>query len=76
MAMLNVASLLKHIDEICLLLYYKKLDILAHNETCHDSSISITESQGYVEFTISKNLKVSNFLNDLYGYLLTKILPR
>ena len=40
MAMLNVASLIKHIDEIRLLLCDKKIDILALNETCLDSSIS------------------------------------
>ena len=40
MAMLNVASLTKHIDEIRLLLYDKKLDVLALNETRLDSSIS------------------------------------
>ena len=40
MAMLNVASLTKYIDEIRLLLYDKKLDVLALNETRLDSSIS------------------------------------
>ena len=39
MAMLNVASLTKYIDEIRLLLYDKKLDVLALNETHLDSSI-------------------------------------
>ena len=40
MAMLNVASLTKYIDEICVLLHDKKLDVLAFNETHLDSSIS------------------------------------
>ena len=41
MAMLNVASLTKHIDEIRLLLYDKKRDVLALiNETRLDSSTS------------------------------------
>ena len=40
MAMLNVASLIEHVDEICLLLYDKKIDILALNETRLDSSFS------------------------------------
>ena len=40
MAMLNVASLTKYIDEIRLLLYDKKLHVLALNETRLDSSIS------------------------------------
>ena len=40
MAMLNVASLIKHLDEIRLLLYDKKLDVRALNETRLDSSIS------------------------------------
>ena len=40
MTMLNVASLTKYIDEIRLLLYDKKLDVLALNETRLDSSIS------------------------------------
>jgi hypothetical protein len=40
MAMLNIASLPKHLDEIRLLLHGKKLDVLALNETRFDSSIS------------------------------------
>ena len=40
MAMLNVASLTKYINEIRLLLYDKKLDVLALSETRFDSSIS------------------------------------
>ena len=40
MAMLNIASLPKHLDEIRLLLHAKKLDVLALNETRLDSSIS------------------------------------
>ena len=40
MAMLNVASLTKYIDEIRLLLCDKKIDVLALNETRLDSSIS------------------------------------
>ena len=39
MAMLNVDSLIKHLDEICLLLYNKKLGVLALNATRLDSSI-------------------------------------
>ena len=37
--MLNIASLSKHFDEISLMLRNKKIDILALNETCFDSSI-------------------------------------
>jgi exonuclease III len=40
MAMLNIASLPKHLYEIRLLLHDKKLDVLALNETRLDSSIS------------------------------------
>ena len=40
MAMLNVASLLKHLDEIRLILFDKKLDVLAINETRLDTTIS------------------------------------
>ena len=40
MAMLNIASLPKHFDEISLMLRDKKIDILALNETRLDSSIS------------------------------------
>ena len=40
MALLNIASLPKHLDEIRLLLHDKKLDVLALNETHLDSSIS------------------------------------
>ena len=40
MAMLNVTSLVKHLDEIRLILLDKKLDILAINETRFDSTIS------------------------------------
>jgi hypothetical protein len=39
MAMLNIASLPKHLDEIRLLLHDKKLDDLAINETRLASSI-------------------------------------
>ena len=38
MAMLNVASLVKHLDEIRLILLDKKLDVLAINETRLDST--------------------------------------
>jgi hypothetical protein len=49
MAMLNIASLLKHRDEITLLLHDKKLDVLALNETRLDSSISddLMNIEGY-----------------------------
>jgi exonuclease III len=49
MAMLNVASLLKHLDEIRLLLHNKYLDVLAVNETRFDSTISdgIVSIEGY-----------------------------
>ena len=49
MAMLNIASLLKHRDEILLLLHDKKLDVLALNETRLDSSISddLMNIEGY-----------------------------
>ena len=40
MAMLNITSLPKHIDEICVLLASKNFDILALNETRLDHSIS------------------------------------
>ena len=40
MAMLNIASLPKHFDEISLMLHDKKIDILALNETHLDPSIS------------------------------------
>ena len=40
MAMLNIASLPKHLNEIRFLLHDKKLDILTLNETRLDSSIS------------------------------------
>ena len=40
MAMLNVASLVKHLDEIRLLLLDKRLDVLAINESRLDSTIS------------------------------------
>ena len=40
MAMLNVASLVKHLDELRLMLLDKKLDVLAINETRLDSTIS------------------------------------
>ena len=40
MAMLNLASLVKHLDEIRLILLDKKLDVLAINETRLDSTIS------------------------------------
>ncbi len=40
MAMLNIASLPKHFEEINLMLHDKKIDILALNETRLDSSIS------------------------------------
>ena len=40
MAMLNVASLVKHLDEIRLILLDKKLDVSAINETRLDSTIS------------------------------------
>ena len=40
MAMLNIASLPKHLGEIHFLLHNKKLDILILNETRLDSSIS------------------------------------
>ena len=39
MAMLNITSLPKHIDEICVLLATKNFDILALNETRLDHSI-------------------------------------
>ena len=49
MAMLNIASLPKHLDEICFLLHDKKLDILILNETRLDSSISdnLVSIKGY-----------------------------
>jgi hypothetical protein len=52
MAMLNIASLPKHLDEIrllMLLLHDKKLDVLALNETRLDSSISddLMSIEGY-----------------------------
>ena len=49
MAMLNIASLPKHLDEIRLLLHDKKLDVLALNETRLDSSISddLMSIEGY-----------------------------
>ena len=49
MAMLNIASLLQHLDEIRLLLYDKKWDTLALNETRLDSSISddLVSIEGY-----------------------------
>ena len=40
MAMLNVASLVKHLDELRLMLLDKKLDVLTINETRLDSTIS------------------------------------
>ena len=40
MAMLNVASLVKHLDEIRLILLDRNLDVLAINETRLDSTIS------------------------------------
>ena len=40
MAMLNVASLVKHLDELPLMFLDKKLDVLAINETRLDSTIS------------------------------------
>ena len=40
MAMFNVASLVKHLDELRLMLLDKKLDVLAINETRLDSTIS------------------------------------
>ena len=39
-AMLNVASLVKHLDELRLMLLDKKLDVLAISETRLDSTIS------------------------------------
>ena len=49
MAMLNVVSLPKHLDEIRLLLHDKYLDVLAVNETRLDSTISdgIVSIEGY-----------------------------
>ena len=49
MAMLNIASLPKHLDEIRFLLHDKKLDILTLNETRLDSSISnnLVSIEGY-----------------------------
>ena len=49
MGMLNIASLLRHLDEIRLLLYDKKWDILALNETRLDSSIpdDLVSIEGY-----------------------------
>ena len=49
MAMLNIASLPKHLDKIHLLLHDKKLDILTLNETRLDSSISdnLVSIEGY-----------------------------
>lgn len=38
--MLNIVSLPKHLDEIRLLMYDKKIDVLALNETRLDSTIS------------------------------------
>jgi hypothetical protein len=48
MAMLNIASLLKHLDEIRLLLF-DKLDVLAINETRLDPTISdgLVNIEGY-----------------------------
>ena len=40
MVMLNVASLVKHLDEIRLILLNKKLDVLAINENRLDSTAS------------------------------------
>ena len=40
MAMLNIVSLPKHLDEIRLLLHDKKMDVLALNETRLDPTIS------------------------------------
>ena len=49
MALPNIASLRRHLDEIRLLLHYKKLDILALNETRLDCSISddLVSIEGY-----------------------------
>lgn len=49
MVMLNIASLPKHFDEICLLLHDKKLDVLALNETRLDPPISddLMSIEGY-----------------------------
>ncbi len=49
MAMLNIASLPKHLDEISLILHDKKIDILALNETRLDFSISdeLVSVEGY-----------------------------
>ena len=51
MAMLNIASLPRHLEEIRLLLHDKKLDILALNETRLGSSISddLVSIEGYDE---------------------------
>ena len=51
MPLLNVASLTKNADEIRLLLYDKKLDVLALNETRLDSYIFITH-KGYQLLTV------------------------
>ena len=40
MASLNITSLLKHIDELCIVLDGQPIDILAINETRLDGSIS------------------------------------
>ena len=49
MAMLNIVSLPKHLDEIRLLLHDKKMDVLALNETRLDPTISdeLVNVEGY-----------------------------
>ena len=57
MAMLNVPSLTKYIDEIRLLLYDRKLNVLALNETRLDSSISdeLLAIDGYDIIRVDRN---------------------
>ena len=43
MASLNITSILKHLDELRILLNYNYIDLLAINETRLDGSISVQD---------------------------------
>ena len=57
MVMLNVSSLVKHLDESRLMLLHKKLDVLAINETRLDSTISdgLANIDGYNVLRADRN---------------------
>ena len=70
MAMLNVVSLPKHLDEIRLLLHDKKIDILALNEIRLDSTISdeLVSIQGVPKKSIPFEMKPLLEVNALLLY--------